>query len=81
MAAGQEDGKAHQAVLNVLLIDAVLVNPQTRFALVVGLEGLAPSLKRFPLPATCILPAVAKESVDVLQLAWRGQPLESWIRA
>ena len=28
VAAGQVDGKAHQAVLDVLLVDAVLVNPQ-----------------------------------------------------
>ena len=48
-----------------------------------GLELPAPGLQRLPLPTAGILPAVAEEGVDVLQLAGRRQPLESriWGRA
>mmetsp|Transcript_38370 Transcript_38370/g.99124 ORF Transcript_38370/g.99124 Transcript_38370/m.99124 type:complete len:290 (+) Transcript_38370:3-872(+) len=69
VAPREEDGQAHQAGLDVVLVDAVLVDPQPRLPLVLPLELAAPRLQRVPLRLRGVVPAVAKEGVDVLKAA------------
>jgi len=68
--SGEKDGKASERFLDIVLIDAVFVNPQCWFlAIMLLFELLDPLLQGCPLCITVITPRVGHKGINTSQLA------------
>mmetsp|Transcript_137290 Transcript_137290/g.342290 ORF Transcript_137290/g.342290 Transcript_137290/m.342290 type:complete len:345 (+) Transcript_137290:213-1247(+) len=72
LATAQEDRQATQIAVDVVLIDAALVEPHPRLTLVLHHEGVAPLLEGLPLGLGIVVPRVGDEGV-ALEQTLRGR--------